>query len=57
MALIKERLEAAERVIDLGKGVPVPGRVVVVAVEQGQGEAGQEWAVWQAAGVAPQPTP
>jgi hypothetical protein len=39
---IREGLEVAERVTDLGKGVPVPGRVVVVAVEQGQGEAGQE---------------
>jgi len=36
---IREGLEAAERVMGLGKVVPVPVLVVALAVEQGQGEA------------------
>ena len=47
---IREGLEAAERVMGLGKVVPVPVLVVALAVEQGQGEAELE-------GVALQPAP
>ena len=47
---IREGLEAAERVMGLGKAGPVPVLVVGLAVEQGQGEAELEE-------VAPQPAP